>query len=49
MASVKVKFRPSTTGGREGSIYYQVIHNRAVRQIMDKPKSVIRKSGFHFV
>ena len=33
MASVKVKFRPSATGGREGSIYYQVIHNRAVRQI----------------
>ena len=33
MASVKVKFRPSATDGREGSIYYQVIHNRAVRQI----------------
>lgn len=33
MASVKVKFRPSSTDGREGSIYYQVIHNRAVRQI----------------
>ena len=33
MASVKVKFRPSATDGREGSIYYQVIHNRVVRQI----------------
>ena len=33
MASVKVKFRPSATGGKEGSIYYQVIHNRAVRQV----------------
>ena len=33
MASVKVKFRPSSVNGREGSIYYQVIHNRAVRQI----------------
>lgn len=32
MASVKVKFRPSATDGKEGSIYYQVIHNRAVRQ-----------------
>lgn len=33
MASVKVKFRPSTQKGREGTIYYQVIHNRIVRQI----------------
>lgn len=33
MASVKVKFRPSTVNGREGTLYYQVIHNRVVRQI----------------
>ena len=33
MASVKVKFRPSSVSGKEGSIYYQVIHNRAVRQV----------------
>ncbi len=33
MASVKVKFRPSTQKGKEGTIYYQVIHNRVVRQI----------------
>ncbi len=33
MASVKVKFRPSSVNGKEGSIYYQVIHDRAVRQI----------------
>ena len=33
MASVKVKFRPSATDGKEGSIYYQVIHDRTVRQI----------------
>ena len=33
MASVKVKFRPSSVDGKEGSIYYQVIHNRVVRQI----------------
>ena len=26
MASIKVKFRPSTASGKEGSIYYQVIH-----------------------
>ena len=33
MASVKVKFRPSTIGGKEGTLYYQVIHSRVVRQI----------------
>ena len=33
MASVKVKFRPSSVNGKEGNIYYQVIHNRVVRQI----------------
>ena len=33
MTSVRVKFRPSSVNGKEGSIYYQVIHNRAVRQI----------------
>ncbi len=30
MTSIKVKFRPSAT---DGSIYYQVIRSRAVRQI----------------
>lgn len=33
MASVKIKFRSSSIGGREGTLYYQVIHNRVVRQI----------------
>lgn len=33
MTSIKVKFHPSATDGKEGSIYYQVIRNRAVRQI----------------
>lgn len=33
MASVKVKFRPSTQEGKEGTIYYQVIHKRVIRQI----------------
>ena len=36
MASVKVKFRPSSSKGKEGSIYYQVIHNRIPRQIRTK-------------
>ena len=33
MTSIKVKFRPSATDGKEGSIYYQVIRSHAVRQI----------------
>ena len=33
MASVKVKFRPSTIEGKEGTIYYQIIHNRVIRQL----------------
>ncbi len=33
MASVKVKFRPSTVNGKEGTIYYQIIHKRVIRQI----------------
>ena len=33
MASIKVKYRPSTVCGKEGCIYFQVIHGRIVRQI----------------
>ena len=33
MASIKVKFRPSTVADREGAIYYQIIHERKVRQL----------------
>lgn len=33
MATVKVKFRPSTISDREGVIYYQIIHERTARQI----------------
>ena len=32
MTTVKIKFRPSTVDGSEGSIFYQVIHNRVARQ-----------------
>lgn len=34
MASIKVKFRPSVVNGLEGAIYYQIIHERKVRQLM---------------
>ena len=33
MVSIKLKFRPSTNEGKEGSLYYQVIYNRVVRQV----------------
>lgn len=33
MASIKVKFRASTTKGHEGTVFIQVTHNRQVRQI----------------
>lgn len=32
MASVKVKFRPSTADGGQGRVFYRVIHNRTARQ-----------------
>ena len=33
MATVKIKFRPSQVAGKEGTLYYQVIHQRVARQI----------------
>lgn len=33
MATIKVKFRPSDVDSQEGSIYYQVLHDRVPRQI----------------
>lgn len=38
MATVRAKFRPSSADGREGTVYYLVIHNRIARQI---------KTGIH--
>ena len=34
MASIKVKFRPSTVADHEGTIYYQIIHDRKPRQLL---------------
>lgn len=34
MASIKVKFRSSTINDREGTIYYQIIHERRARQLL---------------
>ena len=33
MTSIKVKFRPSTVSGQEVAIYYQITHERKVRQL----------------
>ena len=33
MTSIKVKFRPSSVDGKEGGLYFQIIHNRVVRQL----------------
>lgn len=33
MATVKVKYRPSVQEEKEGTIYYQIIHNRVIRQL----------------
>ena len=33
MATVKVKFRPSSVITKEGTLYYQITHNRVVKQI----------------
>lgn len=55
MATVKVKYRPSVQEGKEGSIYFQFIHNRVIRQIRtdyhifkeewDKNKSCVITTG----
>ncbi len=38
MATIKVKFRPSTVADHEGTIYYQIIHERKVRQLLSTYK-----------
>ncbi len=47
MASVKVKFRPSTVNGKEGTIYYQVIHKRVIRQINTDYKLFVSEWDSH--
>lgn len=38
MATIKVKFRPSSIPSKEGVLYYQIIHNRVTRQIRTRFK-----------
>ena len=41
MTSIKVKHRSSTVEGKEGSIYFQFIHNRIVRQLNTDDRSSV--------
>ncbi|MDE6409106.1 MAG: site-specific integrase [Muribaculaceae bacterium] len=57
MATIKVKFRPATVADHEGSIYYQIIHQRKPRQLLSgyrvfpsewnekESKVIVRQSG----
>lgn len=38
MATIKIKFRPSSVRTKEGTLFYQVIQNRIVRQVNTKYK-----------
>ncbi len=38
MTSIQVKFRPSVVSNREGSVYYLIIHNRKMRQLLSSCK-----------
>lgn len=54
MASIKVKFRSSTVADSDGTIYYQIIHGRKVRQLLtdykvfptewDRTRSIVKVS-----
>ena len=33
MATLKLKFRPSSINGKDGTLFFQIIHQRQVRQI----------------
>ena len=44
MATVKIKFRPSTVDGGQGSIFYQIIHHRVARQ----QKTAYRLYGYEW-
>lgn len=47
MATVKVKFRASSVEMKEGSLYYQVIHNRLVRQLI--AEALGGEEGLHVI
>lgn len=46
MASIKVKFRPSASKGCEGKVYFQIIHERVVRQWYSDYKVFVEEWDF---
>ena len=46
MATVKVKFRASSVATKEGTLFYQVIHKRIVRQIPPTGSQVLTTAAF---
>ncbi len=38
MASIKVKFRPSTVMGKKGTVFYQITHKQRVKMISTEMK-----------
>ena len=48
MATIKTKFRSSSVEDREDALYYQVIHNRVVRQISTGYKLFASEWGQRF-
>ena len=48
MATVKVKFRASSVATKEGTLFYQVIHKRIVRQIHTGYKLFLR-NGMRYI
>lgn len=50
MATVKIKFRASSVGGKEGTLYYHLIHQRNLRWIalhMNIPIATISEGMGH--
>ncbi len=45
MASIKIKYRWSAVEGRAGSVYFQIIHHRQVRQILSEYKVFKNEQG----
>ena len=45
MATVKIKFRVSSIETKAGTLYYQVIHNRLVKQVHFGYKRYRKRAG----
>ena len=45
MASVKAKFRPSIIEGKEGTVYYQIIQDRVIRQLKTDYRDSLQMNG----